>query len=75
MYIYKVHLLQHGTQISYSLSLRIKGKRHTERATQEKTRENFALTVTYEWKGSGEKNRGVFLRGTVKIVTVLSHKF
>jgi hypothetical protein len=33
----------------------LKEKRHAENATQEKTRENFTLTVTYEWKVSGNK--------------------
>jgi hypothetical protein len=55
MYIYKVHLLQHGTQITYSFYSELKEKRHTETATQDKTRENFTLAVTYEWKGSGNK--------------------
>jgi hypothetical protein len=33
----------------------LKKKRHAETATPEQTRENFTLTVTYEWKGSGNK--------------------
>ena len=33
----------------------LKEKRHAERATQEKRRQKFTLTVTYEWKGFGKK--------------------
>jgi hypothetical protein len=38
----------------------LKDKRHAEKATQEKTPENFTLTVPYEWKDSGNKIEEVY---------------